>query len=208
MDVATISMPAAEAVVKLKEYREGLVGREPTDEDLGVVAGYQAMAKGRRLLDLHAVFRACPRDAKGRPALAVGRAHWRQAALRLRNDGAAEFRQWWPGGVNGWSDKAAWHRKLRLPVGTMPEELRPRMFHSSVVTAIVPSIPPNLRPRAALHRYVILWDADWEEAPVDPLLLRQVHGSLYAVFACWDLTPLERAVLSGRLLESRFPERR
>jgi hypothetical protein len=36
-------------------------------------------------------------------------------------------------------------------------------------------------------------------APVDPLLVRHLQGSLYAIVAAWDLTPLERAVLMGRL---------
>lgn len=42
----------------------------------------------------------------------------------------------------------------------------------------------------------------WQPVPpTDPLLLRHLHGDLYAVLAAWDLTPLERAVLAGRFAE-------
>lgn len=35
--------------------------------------------------------------------------------------------------------------------------------------------------------------------PTDPFLLRHLGGTLYVVLAQWDLTPLEKAVLAGRL---------
>jgi hypothetical protein len=66
----------------------------------------------------------------------------------------------------------------------------------------VPLVPPNLRPARGLNRYCILFEAEWEPVPpTDPMLLRHLHGSLYAVLAVWDLTPLERAVIAGRLSE-------
>lgn len=34
--------------------------------------------------------------------------------------------------------------------------------------------------------------------PGDPALLKHVGGDIYAVVATWDLSPLERLVLSGR----------
>ncbi len=53
------------------------------------------------------------------------------------------------------------------------------------------------RPDCDLSKRVILWEADWQAAPVDPLLLLPIGGDLYAVEAAWDLSPLERAVISG-----------
>jgi hypothetical protein len=35
--------------------------------------------------------------------------------------------------------------------------------------------------------------------PGDPALLRKLGGDLYIVLGTWDLTPLEQAVLSGRV---------
>jgi hypothetical protein len=66
---------------------------------------------------------------------------------------------------------------------------------------IVPTIPPNHRPRRTrLHRFHILWrsSSGARVAPRDPALLRHLRGDLWTVEAVWDLTDLERAVLSGR----------
>lgn len=206
MDVAQITMPADEARAKYDEYRQALEGREPTDEDRGVMLGYAALAKGRGVLDLYDVFRHCPADAKGRPALAIARAHWRRTVARIEGNGAATFDQAWPG--QHFHSRTAWHHRITLPRETLAAGVRPftisagqRFSSDRTLRAVVPMIPPNLRPAKALHRYVILWEADWEEVPVDPMLLRHLHGSLYAVLGGWDLTPLERAVLAGRLSE-------
>lgn len=65
---------------------------------------------------------------------------------------------------------------------------------------MVPSVPVWLRPEGHLSEYHILWEAEWEVAPpVDPILLKYVSGPMYAVIAQWDLTPVERAVLEGRI---------
>lgn len=43
-------------------------------------------------------------------------------------------------------------------------------------------------------------EAQWRPVPpVDPFLLKHLGGTLYVVLAQWDLTPLEQAVLAGRL---------
>lgn len=79
--------------------------------------------------------------------------------------------------------------------------------------AQVPIIPLGVREKAGLRidanlrTYAILWEADdwrWMRDPAptrDPALLRHVAGDIYAVLATWDLTEVERLVLSGRRLE-------
>lgn len=71
--------------------------------------------------------------------------------------------------------------------------------------SMVPIVPPKHRPpRDAFGRRLVLWEvADWELAqvprpPGDPALLRPIGGDIYAVEATWDLTELEKLVLSGR----------
>ena len=202
MNVPTIKMPADLAREKFDEYEEALRDREATAEDQAALLGYKALAEGKDLLDLHQVFRRCPGDEKLRPRLAVGRAHWTHVRLRRHSDGSAVFHETenltaWVG-FNG---REAWHRRLPLPAGSIPEPLRPSAGRNiGDLSAVVPTIPPNLRPRNALHKYVILWEAEWTDVPTDPLLLRRLTESLYVVLAQWDLTELERAVLSGRLL--------
>jgi hypothetical protein len=71
-------------------------------------------------------------------------------------------------------------------------------------TAMVPIVPPRHRPPRGLGNRLVLWEADdwtWATVPAppgDPALLRHVGGDLYAVEATWNLTELERLVLSGR----------
>jgi hypothetical protein len=61
-------------------------------------------------------------------------------------------------------------------------------------------IPPSGLPVTGLSNYFILWDAVWVPAPpADPLLLKPLGGAIYAIVFAWDLTPLEQAVMRGRL---------
>jgi hypothetical protein len=103
------------------------------------------------------------------------------------------------------------HYAYRIKVGdafrfskTLPDELtnegwRRTNSYPLRAEALVPSVPPQLRPDD-LSKYVILWEAEWTaRAPVDPLLLSKVNDTLYAVVAQWDLTPLEQRILEGRL---------
>lgn len=72
--------------------------------------------------------------------------------------------------------------------------------------AMVPIVPPKHRPAgtSSLASYLVLWEVDdwqWAKVPAppgDPALLRHVAGDIYAVLATWDLTELEKLVLSGR----------
>ena len=66
---------------------------------------------------------------------------------------------------------------------------------------IVPIIPPQHRPkRSRIRGFHVLWEVEqWANiAPHDPALLRHIRGDLWSVVATWDLTELERAVLSAR----------
>lgn len=77
---------------------------------------------------------------------------------------------------------------------------------SGAWSALVPIVPPKLMPRGRLENYLTLWEVeDWTwrtspSPPGDPALLQHVGGDLYAVLATWDLTELEKLVLSGRQL--------
>jgi hypothetical protein len=200
MNVAQIKMPAAEARKRFDEYTEALASREATAEDTAALLGYKALADGKDVLDLFQVFRDTPADAQGRPRLAVARAHWPRVALRREPDGRATWVRLQ--GSADWADfygRAAWHRRIRFPAGTLHASARPAATtNGRDLSAIVPTIPPPVRPPRALHRYVILWEADWQVAPVDPLLLRHLAGPLYVMLASWDLTELERSILAAR----------
>lgn len=202
MNVATIEMPAEQARAKYDEYRQALEGRERTPEDEGIVLGYAALAAGKAILNLPAVLKAGPVDAEGLPKLAAARAHWRWCHVRIDSTSNTGFCE---NGQHDWAyaRRVAWHRFIRLPSGTFRLPVPDRLV-ASKRRALVPTIPPNLRPVRGLNRYVILFEAEWQPVPpTDPMLLRHLHGDLYTVLAVWNLTELEKAVLAGRLNDPR-----
>lgn len=81
-------------------------------------------------------------------------------------------------------------------------------YTSESWSAQVPIVPPEHRPARGINNLFVLWEVDewvWKRDPApsrDPALLRHVGGDVYAVLAQWDLTDLERLVLSGRTIDS------
>ena len=197
------------------EYKAAVLTAANPDERKeyeGLWRGYKAIAAGQQVLDLQQTMAAAGvQDDTLFPRLAIVRADARICRCSLHTDGSATF----------WDDRVRFSvrspkRRVRLPPNTFQRftvdwlngvtrryrlgGILERERWSSEATALVPIVPPHLHPRAALTNYHILWDAVWTPAPpADPLLLRHLAGSLYAIVAHWDLTPLEQAVLRGRL---------
>jgi hypothetical protein len=100
-----------------------------------------------------------------------------------------------------WGGQArAADRVFTYPDGTLPDG---EFIGQGEWAAILPLIPPRLRPPHGLDNYHLLWEAVWtrprtRRAPGDPALLKHIGGDLWAVLAVWDLTPLEQAVLEMR----------
>ena len=189
MNLATIDMPIDKAREAMKEYRAAVKLRH-NEEDAAILRGYREIVRGRRIIDIFDVLRASGVDDSGRPLLAICRAHFREVTYR-RSWGDCYF------GFGPRPHRIAaryWRNHLTLPRGVFPETRDWQEFR-----AMVPLIPPRLRPAGNLANYHILWEAVWEPAPpTDPFLLRHLGGPLYSVLAQWDLTPVERAVLALR----------
>lgn len=187
MDVSTITMPREQARSAFEQYRDAVKLRH-TEEDEQIMRCYRELSLGHDLLDVRRAMTETGLDERGRPKLAMARASWSQAWFN---------RQW---GGGGWFQRdpivSYSHRRLYIP---FPEDTWPRDSKRDygAIRAIVPNLPPALRPRGRLDRYFILWEADWQEAPVDPILLRHVRGHLFAILAVWDLTEVERAVIGA-----------
>ena len=172
MDVATITMPREEAKEAYKVYRE----HAKTARDRAIMVGYRQIAKGRALINPREAIQKAGFDIFGRPLLAFGRA----------DKPAQEWRSYARSG-----------QFLILPRWEFNYEPGPSRNWNSF-TAQTPMIPPHLRPaEAQLKHYWILWEADWKEAPRDPLLLRKLTNDLYVILAAWDLTDLERAAMGS-----------
>lgn len=194
MDLTTLVIDKDDATERLREY-EAQVLDERTAEDDAIRAGYRAAARGLPVISLSRAFATAGWFDDGLPRLAIVRADATLCRVELEWNRALVF--------DDLTDQ--WRRNrgalvgehtVRVPiVGEQPAH---RRFRGQTV---VPTIPPRFRPRQRrlAHRH-ILWEVTaWDPTPpTDPALLRHIRGDLWAVEAVWDLTPLERAVLSQR----------
>ena len=175
MNVTTITMPKAEALAAYRTYRE----HAKTNQDRAIATGYRAIARGKAIINAREAIIKAGFDALCRPLLAIARADRQIQSCQVASR-EVYFR-----------DAPEWQF-------TLPEDryTRERWIR---YTAQVPLIPCHLRPaEKQLRNYWILWEADWNAAPRDPLLLKKLSGDLYVVLAAWDLTELERAAM-GRI---------
>jgi hypothetical protein len=205
MELSTITeMDPKVAHTKYLEYRAAVRERH-SDEDAAIRDGYRAMAEGKTLISLRRTIDAGGLNEQGLPALAVTRAtaEWCYLGLAWH-----EYYRHEAGLQVTFSESenppaSARHvvRRVRGVFGEQHEQVPERLPRFSV-RAMVPIVPPALRPARGLGRYHILWEVErWERAPRppgDPALLRQIAGDLYAVVATWDLTELEQLVLARR----------
>jgi hypothetical protein len=196
MDVATIDIGQEKAKEYLASYKEAVRTRrheERLAEDEMMVQAFKAAAKGQQLIHLVDTIRNGGVDDNGLPNLAICRAHRDFVYIERDRWGGVTFAEEpHPSGRARFSVR-------RLPSGTLPEGNW--IGYHDRWRAMVPNVPPHLRPRFQFHNYHVLWEAEWARAPQpprDPYLLKHVGGDLYAVLAAWDLTEVERAVLAHR----------
>lgn len=198
MNIEFLDAPVSEVRAKIHEYRQRLKTQH-TKEDKAILTAYRQVLRGERVLDIHQAFANAGCDEDGRPHLAIVRADltWCHcvrslAGTHLYGSDKQVVTPWQATG-----SRVAKSRRLILPPQTLP------VFNSEGgwfkrCRAPAPSIPPNVRAKMTTkpENYHVLWEADWEDVPYDPLLLKRIGTSnLFQVLAQWDLTELERAVL-------------
>jgi hypothetical protein len=201
VDVTTIGENDLQYQARQKylEYRKAIrESSDPlqrnTDDDI-LMRSYRQIWRGRRVLHLQQVMSETGLRPDWLPKLAICRADRTHCSVVMHPQGGAIF---FSVQTPPWRDRVVTNSTTRvLPRGTF--QRRPQNTPSDRAWAIAPSIPPAFRPKGDLKGYHLLWEAHWQAAPVDPLLLKHIGGDVFAVLAQWDLTPLERAVLRGRL---------
>lgn len=155
-----------------------------TADDRAIAAIYKRIAAGKLVIRALASITAAGMDAAGRPKLAIARADEREVDCMIGTDCCRfEPRS---------SNVRAKDRLFTVPMPGMKSA-------TPNCRAIVPLVPVHLRPRKAIDKYHVLWEADWQAYPVDPYLLRRFGEDAWLVVASWDLTAVERAVMSTRL---------
>jgi hypothetical protein len=226
MELPTLTFTRDEARQEVERYRRARQHLVLTREDERMLATYRAIARGKEVIDLH---RALTLGGTITKPVTIRR--WRAGAgadveLEVTLPRVAVFRadkRWaWCDGVG--DDGTVTFRDtlarrdfgaLRFQaIGLFPQwSGRERLsgWGDPAFRALLPTVPPHLRPTRTLHgsqvpidlsRFFVLWEAEWEldrtVPPGDPALLRHLGGTLYEVLAKWDLTPVEQAVLAGR----------
>lgn len=198
MDLASLDISRDEARAKLAEYEQA-VRQDRTTEDEAIAADYRAAARGLPVISLQRAIAAGGFHGNGLPRLAVIGAEATECYAR------------WDGSALVYADRddhlanrgaLVGAHSVRVPVAAddLPGDYH-RQWQRGV--SMVPLIPPRHRPKPRRLRHChILWEVEvWARvAPRDPALLRHIRGDLWAVLAVWDLTELERLVLTQRAM--------
>lgn len=198
VEAATIEMPRAQALEAFRAYRDAIKQGRATPEDVQLYRGFRALMRGQKILDVPRAIGSAGRDDRGRPRLAIGRADF--AWVRCEGygglDGSYRF--------IGVQKRGEWNttRRPRVDVaaGLFPPTTPQRTpMEMRACVASRPAIPPQYRPNVKdLSPYFLLWEAEWEDVPSDPFLLKHLAGPFYVILSAWDLSPLEQAVLRLR----------
>lgn len=207
MDTQQIVVDRAKAKELYRSYKKHQHYSTPVDQE--VMRAYQLLAQGRLVIKAIESIKVAGLKTggvdAGFPKLALVRADAPTCKVIMHENGGAvmhagdtEPRSRWRWG-GGRSDGVMPSRNcLPFPAGTFPAPARDRRWNGEAIT---PMVPIHMRPKRALASYHILFEAEWSKiAPVDPFLLRRIGRSdLWAVCAMWELTAVERAVLSTRI---------
>lgn len=198
MNIETIQVPPEEAAAKVAEY-ERLIAAERNAEDQAILAAYRAAARGLPVISMAKTIAVGGFFANGLPRLAVVRATAGECLVQWSGWGEGTSVIFYDADP-GWDGR---RRNRGALVGKhsvrVPVEDPPAARCSSSASTIVPVIPPDVRPRLRrLAGFHILWEVEeWKPVPpVDPALIRHIRGDLWALQAVWNLTDLERLVLS------------
>jgi hypothetical protein len=194
MDLRALEVSPGEAREKLDEYAAAL-GEQRTAEDAAIAAAYRAASRGLPVISLPRTVAAGGFHEDGLPRIAVIGAGATECFARW--DGSALV--FTDGEDRGNRGALVGAHSVRVPLAWDDLPAR-RSWHCG--RAMVPLVPPahRLHPRRMRHCH-ILWEVEqWEMVPpVDPALVRHLRGDLWAVLSVWNLTVLERAVLSQRV---------
>jgi hypothetical protein len=191
MDVQHLTVPVAEAEKMLRKYREHKSWSTPVDHEIMKI--YATVAKGKTVINARQSIIEAGLGADKLPHLGIARADGRTLILRHGWDEAMMITD-----ESEWGRRAAAaSRKMTFPVW---EGMKKGRF-----SAMVPHIPPDIRPKRGIENYHVLFEAVWRpEPPIDPYLLRRMGKTdFFVVLAAWDLTEIERAVMAAHMPRQR-----
>lgn len=189
MKVEQLALDASHARELYQKYQSHVHRQTPADAEIAAI--YKRIAEGKTVIRALESIRNAGLGADGLPKLAIARADISKCWIERGTDSAVFSDDTRNTGRRNESKtkviRVPWEG-FNLPKGNWRYE------------ATVPLIPIHLRPKRGLQNYHILWEAEWTKRyPVDPFLLRRFCGDAWLVVAAWDLTDVERAVMSSRV---------
>jgi hypothetical protein len=218
MEVEQLAISKKKAEEEYQTYKEELrLSKTQFNEDMRVI--YAHMRHGGKVIDVWESMKLAGLNKDGDPKLAIVRANSpkvrferrinsRYATLNgqtgyldLISEGGAFYLQ----KTNGrWSPN--WELDVKIPKDFCPDWTKKQdgQYIRRAVETVTPIIPARLMNPLRSHKlenYHILWEVDeWKLVPPkDPMLLKKVTPNMFLILAHWDLSPLERAVIRGRI---------
>jgi hypothetical protein len=219
MEVEQLAISKKKAEEEYLTYKEELrLSKTQFNEDMKVI--YAHMRHGGKVIDVWESMKLAGLNKDGDPKLAIVRADSPKVRFARRignryitingqsnykdivNEGGTFFFQ----KKNGrWSPY--WESDIKIPTGFFPEwpKKEDGQYIGRQVETVTPIIPARLMNPLRSHKlenYHILWEVDeWKLVPPkDPMLLKKVTPNMFLILAHWDLSPLERAVIRGRII--------
>jgi len=200
METQQVTLDRAQARGLYRKYREHVHYSEPIDREC--MRAYQLLAQGRLIIKALESIKVAGLNAQGLPKLAIARATQSVCVFHGESNGSAVF-------DNDGIRRNHTRNRISYPAGSFAFPLEKRTWGDGNVfyrapsgKAMLPSIPLHLRPKRGLDSYHVLWEAEWTKIPPrDPFLLRRIgKADLWLVVAMWDMTEVERAALSTRIV--------
>jgi hypothetical protein len=212
MEVEELTLPKERAEAEFNALRQALkqnakLRKEQIYKDQHAVYGH--MRYGKKIIDIYESFQKAGLNKDGDPKLAICRADAKQCYCYKLKDGSAIFAdQRWitvprktfgdiklPPATFKWIPQ-----KPEIPLDNWQNDIK----GNKNIQTLVPIIPAKIlvnEVNVLLKNYHILWEVEeWKPVPPkDPILLKQLTPNLFGVLATWDLTPLERAIIRGRI---------
>jgi len=199
METTHITLDRAEAAKLWRKYKEHTNYSTPIDAE--VMRAYQLLSKGRLVIKALESIAKAGVNVEGLPKLAIASATAKACYLERHVNGGATMAS-----SDNWRTKKNIHHwradSFEFVPDSFPWTWDRKRAHRSNHKATLPIIPAYIRPKRGLANYHVLWEAEWEPIPPrDPYLLRRIgKADLWLVVAKWDLTEVERAVLSTRVI--------
>jgi hypothetical protein len=184
-DIAHKMAFAKVSIDELAAHKERYEGSSDK-QDRRVLDAIEALESGRMLISLQQTFRQGGNHyTYNLPKLAIASARSKNVVVYKRGNGQIEF-----------------HSKIKM---NMDLDYKGDGNRHSARSA-VPAAPIEVRKQFNLKdkSLFMLFEANWTayavkepRPPIDPALIQQVAGDLWAVLACWELSGLEQAALLG-----------